>query len=84
MCFNDTFCFSVGNFLIWRLYYEPIKVYVPRRFYRDTRVAPQDDHWAYEEPSIKSTPYAFDINYNIEYYTGHEDTYVIGGYPFAY
>lgn len=28
--------------------YEPIKVYVPRRFYRDTRVAPQDDHWAYE------------------------------------
>lgn len=20
MCFNDTFCFSVGNFLIWRLY----------------------------------------------------------------
>lgn len=64
--------------------YEPIKVYVPRRFYRDTRVAPQDDHWAYEEPSIKSTPYAFDINYNIEYYTGHEDTYVIGGYPFAY
>ena len=21
MCFNDTFCFSVGNFLIWRLYY---------------------------------------------------------------
>lgn len=46
--------------------YEPIKVYVPRRFYRDTRVAPQDDHWAYEEPSIKSTPYAFDINYNIE------------------
>ena len=19
MCFNDTFCFSVGNFLIWRL-----------------------------------------------------------------
>ncbi|RYT82036.1 hypothetical protein EAJ04_21190 [Bacteroides faecis] len=64
--------------------YEPIKVYVPRRFYRDTRVAPQDDHWAYEEPSIKSTPYAFDINYNIEYYTGHEDIYVIGGYPFAY
>lgn len=64
--------------------YEPIKVYVPRRFYRDTRVAPQDDHWAYEEPSIKSTPYAFDINYNIEYYTGHEDTYVIGVYPFAY
>lgn len=64
--------------------YEPIKVYVPRRFYRDTRVAPQDDHWAYEEPSIKSTPYVFDINYNIEYYTGHEDTYVIGGYPFAY
>lgn len=64
--------------------YEPIKVYVPRRFYRDTRVAPQDDHWAYEEPSIKSTPYAFDINYNIEYYTGHEDTYVIDGYPFAY
>ena len=64
--------------------YEPIKVYVPRRFYRDTRVAPQDDHWAYEEPSIKSTPYAFDINYNIEYFTGHEDTYVIGGYPFAY
>ena len=64
--------------------YEPIKVYVPRRFYRDTRVAPQDYHWAYEEPSIKSTPYAFDINYNIEYYTGHEDTYVIGGYPFAY
>ena len=64
--------------------YEPIKVYVPRRFYRDTRVAPQDDHWAYEEPSIKSTPYAFDINYNIEYYTGHEDIYVIGGYPFTY
>lgn len=64
--------------------YEPIKVYVARRFYRDTRVAPQDDHWAYEEPSIKSTPYAFDINYNIEYYTGHEDIYVIGGYPFAY
>ena len=64
--------------------YEPIKVYVPRRFYRDTRVAPQDDHWAYEEPSIKSTPYAFDINYNIEYYTGHEDIYVIGGYPFAH
>lgn len=64
--------------------YEPIKVYVPRRFYRDTRVAPQDDHWAYEGPSIKSTPYAFDINYNIEYYTGHEDIYVIGGYPFAY
>lgn len=64
--------------------YEPIKVYVPRRFYRDTRVAPQDDHWAYEEPSIKSTPNAFDINYNIEYYTGHEDIYVIGGYPFAY
>ena len=56
--------------------YEPIKVYVPRRFYRDTRVAPQDDHWAYEEPSIKSTPYAFDINYNIEYYTGHEDIYL--------
>ena len=24
MCFNDTFCFSVGNFLIWRLYrYSP-------------------------------------------------------------
>lgn len=22
MCFNDTFCFSVGNFLIWRLYYK--------------------------------------------------------------
>ena len=22
MCFNDTFCFSVGNFLIWRLYKE--------------------------------------------------------------
>lgn len=22
MCFNDTFCFSVGNFLIWRLYNE--------------------------------------------------------------
>ncbi len=64
--------------------YEPIKVYVPRRFYRDTRVAPQDDHWAYEEPSIKSTPNAFDINYNIEYYTGHEDIYVIGGYPFTY
>ena len=42
------------------------------------------DYWAYEEPSIKSTPYAFDINYNIEYYTGHEDIYVIGGYPFAY
>ena len=23
MCFNDTFCFSVGNFLIWRLYNVP-------------------------------------------------------------
>lgn len=22
MCFNDTFCFSVGNFLIWRLYWQ--------------------------------------------------------------
>lgn len=29
MCFNDTFCFSVGNFLIWRLYipaYKPGQV----------------------------------------------------------
>lgn len=25
MCFNDTFCFSVGNFLIWRLYTPAIR-----------------------------------------------------------
>ena len=26
MCFNDTFCFSVGNFLIWRLYFITLPV----------------------------------------------------------
>lgn len=34
MCFNDTFCFSVGNFLIWRLYdggYNSMELY----FYGD-------------------------------------------------
>ena len=45
--------------------YEPAKVYIPRRYYRNARVAPQDNHWANEVPSIKSTPYAFDINYNM-------------------
>lgn len=28
MCFNDTFCFSVGNFLIWRLY-NLVKEFLP-------------------------------------------------------
>lgn len=64
--------------------YEPAKVYIPRRYYRNARVAPQDNHWANEVPSIKSTPYAFDINYNMGDYMGYEDTYVIGGYPFTY
>ena len=64
--------------------YEPVKVYIPRRYYRNARVAPQDNHWANEVPSIKSTPYDFDINYNTGDYMGYEDTYVIGGYPFTY
>lgn len=64
--------------------YEPVKVYIPRRYYRNARVAPQDNHWANEVPSIKSTPYDFDINYNMGDYIGYEDTYVIGGYPFTY
>lgn len=29
MCFNDTFCFSVGNFLIWRLYIGNTYQYTP-------------------------------------------------------
>lgn len=64
--------------------YEPVKVYIPRRYYRNASAAPQDDPRAYEEPSIKSTPYNFDINYRIEDYPSYEDTYVIGGYYFSY
>ena len=64
--------------------YEPTKVYIPRRYYRNASVAPQDDYWAYEEPSVKSTPYTYDLNYRLEDYTSYEDIYVIGGYPFTY
>lgn len=32
MCFNDTFCFSVGNFLIWRLYYATGSVRLVQNF----------------------------------------------------
>lgn len=34
MCFNDTFCFSVGNFLIWRLYL--FVLYICRRAHPHT------------------------------------------------
>lgn len=39
MCFNDTFCFSVGNFLIWRLY-DVEKAICNINNYKDATISP--------------------------------------------
>lgn len=65
--------------------YEPAKVYLPRWFYKYALAVPYGEG---QEPeadlSIKSTPSTYKINYYFDYFPGHEDTYVIGGYPFVY
>lgn len=64
--------------------YEPVKVYIPRSRYRIVQASPQDDRWEYDDLSIKSSRNNTDLDYNITDYSGYEDTYVIGGYPFIY
>lgn len=50
MCFNDTFCFSVGNFLIWRLYMQQAIRQLPEK----TRIVycmAKEDHMSYKQIS---------------------------------
>lgn len=64
--------------------YEPTKLFIPRKYYRSTWAAPQDDLFNHSNMSIKSVPYNSYIDYSFETYPDPEDIYVIGGYPFAY
>lgn len=64
--------------------YEPTKLFIPRRYYRSTWVAPQGDPFNHSNLSIQSTPDNTYIDYSFSTYPDPEDIYVIGGYPFTY
>lgn len=57
--------------------YEPIKVYIPRRYYRHVRAVLVKDHSVVKELLIMSSPYNFDIDYNIDTFPDYRDGYII-------
>lgn len=63
--------------------YEPAKVYVTRRFYRNIYVRLQESPFEYVPLSIKSSPQNYGISYYFDSYTDYKDVYVIGTYDFS-
>ena len=63
--------------------YLPHKLYIPRRNYRNILLVQEGKPSEIVQLSIKSSECCSDLFYDIGYYDGYEDTYVIGEYTFV-